>query len=489
LKIGLNFKRQESQANYFWLIVILLVSFIIRCLYASWDPFLHNWDERFHALVSRNLMESPWVPYLRRYPQVPYEANSWCCNSVWLHKQPLFLWQSALSMKLFGVSVFTLRLPSVFLASLLSLLVYRIALLYSRQNVVGLLAASLMALNQYQLELVAGAQGMDHNDVSFTFYIVGSVWAYLEYLNSGKLSFAILAGLLSGCAVLTKWLVGMLVFLPWVLITIWSRSGLKWRVLLFGLVTAVVIFLPWQLYILNRFHSLALYEYRYNARHVWEVLEGHAGKWYFYLKLFPDYFGKLGSLILAIGVILSIFRKEDRLIRNVLLLMLASVFLFFSFVAQTKMPSYVFIVVPIALVFLALGMHLIMKQIANPLLKVLFILIVLLDTWKPWISYQNRKQDTDRARKIHNTQVYKNLKSLLPEGYRTVVNVTSFEDVELMFFNPDINAYHWWIDTNELPRMIQEGVRIAAFRAHGEYVLPEAYQSYPNLYLIQEEIK
>ncbi|MBL7755413.1 MAG: glycosyltransferase family 39 protein, partial [Chitinophagaceae bacterium] len=232
------------------LLILFILSVFLNVVYALWDPYLHDWDERFHALVARNLMENPWVPYLRSHPLVPYDANSWCCNSVWLHKPPLFMWQSALSMKLFGVSEFTLRLPSVLLASIQILLVYRIAFLFSRQQMVALFAAALMAFNQYQLELVAGARGMDHNDVSFTCYIVGSVWAYQEYLHSGKWQYAVLAGLFSGAAVLTKWLVGLLVFLPWGLMTIWNRSIKNWQILLLGLVIAIGVFLPWQIYIL-----------------------------------------------------------------------------------------------------------------------------------------------------------------------------------------------------------------------------------------------
>lgn len=471
------------------LLILFILSVFFNVVYALWDPYLHDWDERFHALVARNLMENPWVPYLRSHPLVPYDANSWCCNSVWLHKPPLFMWQSALSMKLFGVSEFTLRLPSVLLASIQILLVYRIAFLFSRQQMVALFAAALMAFNQYQLELVAGARGMDHNDVSFTCYIVGSVWAYLEYLHSGKWQYAVLVGLFSGAAVLTKWLVGLLVFLPWGLMTIWNRSIKKWQILLLGLVIAIGVFLPWQIHILNKFPALAMYEFKYNSRHVWEVLEGRAGKWYFYLRRFPEYFGALGSFLLGLGLMTSFVSKQHTTVRNVLLFLLAIVFIFFSLVAQTKMPSYVFIVVPLALVFVARGMQEVLKRIPYPTLKVLFIVIVLLDAWRPWLSYQNRQQDMDRERKIHNTKVYKNLKSLLPKDYRTIVNVSSFEDVELMFYNPGINAYQWWIDTNELPRLIEQGIRIAAFKPHGEYVLPAVYNSYPHLYWIPEAIK
>ena len=49
------------------LAVLLLMgaALLVRLLLAGLDPFLHDWDERFHAAVARNLMAQPWRPVLR----------------------------------------------------------------------------------------------------------------------------------------------------------------------------------------------------------------------------------------------------------------------------------------------------------------------------------------------------------------------------------------------------------------------------------------
>src|SRR5688572_1561849 len=105
-----------------WSIALLVLgSFFLRLEMASLDPFLHNWDERFHALVSKNMMEDPFRPMLYKHPALPYDYTSWCCNHIWIHKQPLFLWQMAGSMKIFGVNEVALRLPSVIMGALMVL--------------------------------------------------------------------------------------------------------------------------------------------------------------------------------------------------------------------------------------------------------------------------------------------------------------------------------------------------------------------------------
>ncbi len=101
----------KDKGYKFALFVIIIFGFFLRILTAKLDPFLHPWDERFHALVSRNLMHSPFKPMLRAFPVTDnFDINEWCCNHIWLHKQPLFMWQMALSMKAFGIKILNSRI-------------------------------------------------------------------------------------------------------------------------------------------------------------------------------------------------------------------------------------------------------------------------------------------------------------------------------------------------------------------------------------------
>lgn len=67
----------------------------VRLFMITIDPFLHDWDERFHAIVAKNMITYPFKPMLFVNPVLPYDYRAWCCNHIWVHKQPLFLWQMA----------------------------------------------------------------------------------------------------------------------------------------------------------------------------------------------------------------------------------------------------------------------------------------------------------------------------------------------------------------------------------------------------------
>jgi 4-amino-4-deoxy-L-arabinose transferase-like glycosyltransferase len=84
-------------------LLVVLAGFIIRCFVAS-DPYLHPWDERYHALVAKNIISEPLKPTLYEDPVLPYNYKQWHKNHIWVHKQPMPLWMMAASMNVFGVN-------------------------------------------------------------------------------------------------------------------------------------------------------------------------------------------------------------------------------------------------------------------------------------------------------------------------------------------------------------------------------------------------
>ncbi|RZK44966.1 MAG: hypothetical protein EOO59_21460, partial [Hymenobacter sp.] len=323
--------------------LLMSAALLLRLLMAGLDPFLHDWDERYHALVARNLMAHPGQPMLRADPVLPYDYQNWSINHIWLHKQPLFLWQMALSMKVFGVNVLALRLPSALLSALVLWPVYRLGCLVLSDQLVGYLGAVLAAFAYYQLEQVSGAIGMDHNDVAFLVYVTASIWAYHEYRASARPGrWLALVGGLAGAAVLCKWLPGLLVYAGWGCdLLLRSRQGPRlWpelRQLLAALAITVVLVLPWQLYTAWRFPAESAYELAYNARHFTYPVEGHGGPWYYHFLMLPKHYGLvLGLVIVGMGLALRPARRRAAL---PLLAMVGLIFIFFT-LAATKMYSY-----------------------------------------------------------------------------------------------------------------------------------------------------
>ena len=149
-----------------WLLLLLLLTGGALRWQLSRDQMLHQRDEKFHALVAKNMMETPLSPRLYQTAVLPYDYKLWYQNHIWLHKQPLPLWLMAGSYKLFGVSEFSTRIPSLVLSTCLILILYQLAKrLYSQK--VALLSAFFLCVNGLVIELGAGRVATDHYDLLF----------------------------------------------------------------------------------------------------------------------------------------------------------------------------------------------------------------------------------------------------------------------------------------------------------------------------------
>lgn len=479
--------------SHYQLILIFLAGLGIRLYMAALDPFLHEWDERYHALVARNMLQHPLKPMLIARPILSYNPDQWCCNHIWLHKQPLFLWQMALSMKLFGVSEFTLRLPSVLMGSVMILLIYRITKLLTENKLTALLAALLMCCSYYQLELISGKYGMDHNDVTFGFYLLASVWSYLEYLNRPRWYWAVLTGFFSGCAILNKWLTGLLVFLPWVLKVLLAKTATRRRDtgdLLLGLFVCAVVFLPWQLFILHAYPSEARYEYALNARHIREVVERHASDNWFYYDHFQSYFGQTNYYLLIPGIIILLIqytrkRTEALTLAGIFVL----IFIFFTFIVKTKVVSYFFVVAPIGFILIAVSLKALTALFRRQKAALLVLSgICLFKALNPVEIYESRQNNVERDHLIRRTVLYKDLQKHLPRSVHLLINTPEFEHPNVMFYNQGITANHYWPSEAELAALEQDKIPVAAFADHNNYVLPDYVRRYPYLYIVNIDL-
>ena len=273
-------------------------------MYAGCDLFLHTWDERYHALVAKHLLEHPLVPTLYDQPVLPYDYRDWRSNHVWLHKPPLALWLMAAGMRLLGPDEIAMRLPSLLLSALAIFLTYVIGSHLGGRRV-GLLGAGFQALNGYLLQLPGGRVAVDHVDNALIFFVeLGILGAVLQVRSwrgrrgaDGWPAFllAMLAiGAVCGLAVLTKWLPGLLPIPVWLALA-WRRQPP--RRLVAGLLAmagaCAAVALPWQLHILEAFPLEARWEAAYNLHHLRVPIEGLGGSPLYYLLKMPRFFGEL----------------------------------------------------------------------------------------------------------------------------------------------------------------------------------------------------
>ena len=325
---------------------------------ANLDPFLVLWDEQYHALVAKNIVSNPLKPMLYADPVLPYDFADWTKNHIWLHKQPLFLWQIALSIKVFGVTELAVRLPSVLMHALTSLALYRIGEIAINRKA-GFYGALFFGVAYYQLEHVAGRFTTDHNDVAFLFYVTASFWAWFEYERSRKGIFLILIGIFSGGAVLAKWLVGLIVYAVWFL-SIGAVSRRNWlsrdayKPILKSALISVAVFLPWQVFIHYKYPLEAAYESELNTKHFFTVVENHGGDLWFHFRAIYNIYGS-GDLIpflVIAGLVLLLIRAKNPFHRVAFLAFPLIVYVFYT-MAATKMTSFTILVSPI--VYLGFG--------------------------------------------------------------------------------------------------------------------------------------
>ena len=340
------------------LVLLLIGSLLLGFAISNLDPFLCMWDEQYHALVAKNLISNPFKPTLYPTPVLDYDYHNWTSNYVWLHKQPLFLWQIALSIKLFGCNELAVRIPSILLHALTSILIYRIGkITYSTK--VGYYAAFLFTTLYYPLELVAGKFSTDHNDISFIFYVTASFWAWFEYQETKKNYFLILIGLFSGSAVLVKWLVGLLIYPIWILSIGISNKKNWFQIKSYAPISksifiTLLIFLPWQIYILMNFPIEAKHEFAYNTHHFFESLEGHTGTIWFHINATKDLYGAGDAVpfLIILGLFYYIKNIRSKIYGFVVLSSITVTYVFYS-IAATKMTSYCLIVSPFIVIGLA----------------------------------------------------------------------------------------------------------------------------------------
>ncbi|GAB2792893.1 hypothetical protein GCM10027275_42340 [Rhabdobacter roseus] len=222
-------------------------------------PILDS-DPAFNALVALRMHQTG--NYVELYDHfMPY-----------LDKPHLTFWLAAASYKLFGVSAWAYRLPSVLVALLGIYATYRLGkAAYNRET--GLLAAVILATTQ--------AFMLGNHDVRMDALLTGLValaaWQFYEYLQQGTWRSILLGGFLAGLAFDTKGMVGVGVVGVALLIEVLHRRAWErlWSVkVLGGLAAFAVAILPvlWCFYLQFDLHPEQVIAGRREVSGVWFML-------------------------------------------------------------------------------------------------------------------------------------------------------------------------------------------------------------------------
>lgn len=471
--------------NKLYAVLLLMIGgLLLRLFMVELVHHLHFWDEQYHALVAKNMITQPFRPMLFPNPIGWYDQTSWIAGHVWLHKQPLFLWQMALSMKVFGVNTLALRLPSALMHSLVILFIYRIGKIGFSQHI-GYFGALLFALSNFAIQIAGGAINTDHNDAAFLFYVAASIWAWFEYervSDCRKLYLALIIGLFSGCAILVKWLPGLLVYAGWAISIIYRKekraSVIPYFHLFLGLLVTVAIFLPWQLYIFQEFPVVAKHEYDQASEHFFNSIEGHGEGFNFHFLVMKNIYGIAWPWVLCC-IALFIATVKNSVYKVVLLTYLFVIYLFFS-IAVTKMVAFTFCVSFLMYIILGNVVELFFKTLvlndtlikrkANQVIYVTLVLAAigyanlnldgLLDTY----TMRSEKGKLLNANRNYKTKLFKRLPDILLNEEKSIVYNCHFEDpVQIMFFTNVLDAHTNIPSESEYNLLKNQGYDIVVF--------------------------
>ncbi len=338
--------RYWKQENYRLAILLLLICGFALRFYTSADGFIHEWDERYHALVAKNLIQHPLKPTLYDNPLLPYDFRSWTANHIWVHKQPVPLWLMSVSLWIFGNNEIALRLPSILFSTMGIWLSFLIGSYFFNRKV-GFLTAFFFSINGLIIELTAGRVATDHIDIFFLFFIMLAIVFSIVYVQKGKTIFTILAGLSIGAAILSKWLPALIVVPIWLLLVLdsgkFKPKTIFWQLILM-LFICLITFLPWQIYIFNAFPVEAQWEAGFNMKHFTQVLEGRTGPFYYFIDKIRVNYGELIYLPLA-WFLWKTIQLPRNLKRIAITIWLLVPLVFFS-LAKTKMQGYILFASP-----------------------------------------------------------------------------------------------------------------------------------------------
>lgn len=424
--------RYQTKGNFTFSIFLLLICGFTLRLYTSADFFLHRWDESYHALVAKNLINHPLIPTLYDNPIISFDFKSWTSNYIWLHKQPLPLWTMAGSMWIFGVNEIALRLPSIILTTIGIWLTFYIASYFFNKRI-GYLSAFFYSINGLIIELTTGRVATDHIDIFFLFFIELAIFFTILFVQKKKDIFNVLAGISIGAAILSKWLPAFIVLPIWLLIVMNSKQfNVKSIILNFLILISFsfMVFIPWQMYIYNVFPVEANWEASFNFKHILTVLDEQGGPFYYYLNKIRINYGELIYLPLIWFIWKSIKNIKDYNRVAICIWFLIPI-IFFSIV-KTKMQAYILFTAPALFIITAEFWYFIFDLRDNKKYKwLIYLLLILIIALPVRYSIERIKPFEIRDR---NPEWVSQLKTLKYRNIEKGVLFNYAEPISAMFY-------------------------------------------------------
>lgn len=294
---------------------------------------LRDWDEAIYAQISREIVQSgDWITLHHGY-------------EPFFEKPPLLMWITAIFFDTFGVNEFWSRAVSAVAGVLLVWITYLVARAIF-DNRTGLLAGLiLLASHGFVFEARNG-----ETDMLLSLAVFTGLFAYLRLRNGNPIWWYLV---FASCALafMVKFWAGLV--LPAVLVVMLIiesnvLDALHSRHFWGGLLLAALLVIPWHLlvYLKNGMAFIDVYIARDLLERTLTSMEGHSGSPLFYLDALRHSFSPwffLFPFALALGFTKIMGRRKSEIIIAIEIIL---IFGLYTFVVDTKNPSYIFPIYP-----------------------------------------------------------------------------------------------------------------------------------------------
>jgi 4-amino-4-deoxy-L-arabinose transferase len=359
-------------------ILLIVIGGLILRIYVSRSQFLHQWDEKYHALVAKNMISHPLKPTLYDWPVLDYDSNKWTANHIWLAKGPVPLLAISSSLAVFGNSEYAVRIPSILMGCIAIFMTFLIGKWLFNEKI-GLMAAFFHAINGMILELIGGRISSDHVESSFIFFVELGVLLSVFFVHKKQSYFISLGiGFCIGLAFLSKWFPAALVFPVWLLPVFFSKKLSVKSLLLhisICLIGTGILIIPYIYYVYNAFPQ-EIESVMFNYLNAYSTSDAfHRGSWYFYFNCINMLFGEI--VLIAVVIYTCKALKSNDIWRQILIHSWWLIPTVVFSIAQTKRATYLLIAAP-AFFIMASYAYYFLKNISFSGYKKWFVSLVMI---------------------------------------------------------------------------------------------------------------
>lgn len=328
-----------------WLVLMLLV--IVLPVFSHLDdPPIQLWDESRLAMSAYEMYQSGnlLVPTFQHSPD------------MWSLKPPFMIWCMALSVKIFGVSELSVRLPTVIAAMLTFTLLFLFVNKILRKPSIAFIACFVLVTSAGYVHM-HGIRTGDY-DGMLALFTTAYLCFYFLYLKTEKTKYLYYFFVALFLASMTKGIAAFL-FLPGVfLYTVFAK---KLKLVLTNkhlYVGIILLFVSVAAYYVvreqyNPGYFKAVRENELLGRYT-NVIENHPGPWYFYIKNMVDYNLIYWYIPFCFALLYAIYSVPEERQLIVYAAITAITYLIIISASQTKLlwydlPVYPMLAIPVAI--------------------------------------------------------------------------------------------------------------------------------------------